>query len=282
MDSFNWKTDGNNNTLIIIRRSGYGQKENTSGETQLREINEYAVKHGLNIVQTESIIETAFKRKDRKKFHALIQKALVENTRHILFFWSSREARNLTDIEENDELIRAGKIIIHYVSENKVYWKNTPDADFTYRELNAVMNKSESRSKSSMLKAALRTKALAGWWPYRHTTLGYVHQKDRDRFGNAIKGTARIALDPIEANVELVRREFLLRAQGHSYDDIRAKNLDEGFVPADLKKTYSRHAIEVRLKNQFYWGRFKLTDDPGVYDGKHEIIIPTKVLKAVD
>jgi len=104
------------------------------------------------------IIETAFKRKERKKFHALIKKALKENIRHILFFWSSREARNLTDIEENDELIRAGKIIIHHVSEGKVYWKRTPDSDFTNREMNAVINKSESRGKSTMLKAALKLK----------------------------------------------------------------------------------------------------------------------------
>src|SRR5271168_2499285 len=127
MEMSDWQKDSNKNTLLIIRRSGYGQKENTSGETQLRENTDYARRHGLNVVHTESIIETAFKRKERKKFRALIQKALKENIRHILFFWSSREARNLTDIEENDELIRSGKVIIHHVSEGKVYWKDTPD-----------------------------------------------------------------------------------------------------------------------------------------------------------
>jgi hypothetical protein len=282
METSDWKNEPNKNTLLIIRRSGYGQKENTSGDTQLRENQDYANRHGLNVVHTESIIETAFKRKERKKFRALIQKALKENIRHVLFFWSSREARNLTDIEENDELIRAGKIVIHHVSEGKVYWKETPDSDFTYRELNAVINKSESRSKSTMLKASLRTKALAGWWPYRHTPLGYMHSKSRDRYGNAIKGTAKIAIDPDAEVVKLVQREFELRAQGVSYDEIRSQNLADKIVPMELRKTYSRHGIEERLKNCFYWGYFYLTGDATTrYEGQHEKIIPERTLKAV-
>lgn len=281
--SANWKSDPNKKALVVIRRSGYGQKENTSGETQRRENLEYAEKQGLEVAHIESIIETAFKRKQRKKFHALIQMALKESIRHIVFFWSSREARNLTDIEEHDELIKAGKIIIHHVTEGRVYWKETPDADFTYREMNAVMNKGESRGKSTTLKASLRTKALAGWWPYRHTTLGYVHYKDRDRYGNAIKGTAKIIVDPDEQNVRVVQKEFELRAQGKSYDDIKELVLAEkDLVPEELRKTYSRHALEVRLKNEFYWGYFHLCGDPTRYKGKHDLIIPAKILKAVE
>jgi len=278
-----WKTEPNKKALLIIRRSGYGQKENTSGDTQLRESLEYAKRHELEVAHQESIIETAFKRKERKKFRALIERALRENIRHVLFFWSSREARNLTDIEENDELIRSGKIIIHHVSEGKVYWKGTPDSDFTYRELNAVINKSESRSKSTMLKASLRTKALGGWWPYRHTPMGYIHHKDRDKFGNPIKGTAKLGIDPDSRNVRLVQREFELRAQGISYDEIRRKNLEEkNLVPETMRQTYSRHAIEERLKNPLYWGYFYLTDTPTRYEGQHEKIIPAKILKAVE
>jgi hypothetical protein len=45
---------------------------------------------------------------------------------------------------------------------------------------------------------------------------------------------------------------------------------------------YSRHAIEVRLKNPFYWGHFYIKGDPRQYEGKHEIIIPAHILKAVE
>jgi DNA invertase Pin-like site-specific DNA recombinase len=277
-----WQSDPNKRALLIIRRSGYGQKENTSGETQRREGLEYANKHGLEVVHQQSIIETAFKRKERHKFKALLQKALKEKIRHLIFFWSSREARNLTDLEAHDDLIKAGQLIIHHVSESKTYWKNTPDSDFTFREINAVINKSESRSKSTMLKAALRTKGLSGWFPYRHCPLGYRHIKDKDRFGNAIKGTAKVIPDEDVQRVRIAQKEFELRAQGLSYDEIRKRNLLEaGLVPEGLRKTYSRHAIEGRLKNPFYWGYFYLTDDPVRYEGKHERIIPENILKAV-
>jgi DNA invertase Pin-like site-specific DNA recombinase len=276
-----WKQDSNKRTLIIIRRSSSGQKENTSGETQTRECIEFAKQHGLEVVLIESIIETAYKRKERKKFNKLIQWALSNGIRHILFFWSSREARNLTDIESNDDYIKAGRLIIHHVSEGKAYWKGTPDSDFTYRELSAVINKSESRSKSSMLKAALKTKALAGWWPYRHTPLGYVHHKDKDELGNPIKGTAKITRHPDSRIVRLVQREFELRAQSYSYDDILAKNKSEGYVPSTLEGKYSRHGIEERLKNEFYWGHFHLKGDPKCFTGKHEQIIPEAILNVV-
>ena len=131
------------------------------------------------------------------------------------------------------------------------------------------------------MKAAYKTKAENGWWPYRHTPLGYVHSKDRDKFGNAIKGTARLIPDPDTCNVQLIQREFELRAQGFSYDEIRRQNLEDNFVPPENRKTYNRATIEKRMKNPLYWGEFRLADDPKVYKGKHEPIIPTKTLKSV-
>jgi len=131
------------------------------------------------------------------------------------------------------------------------------------------------------VKNSFRTKAEMGWFPYRHTPLGYAHHKERDKSGYAIKGTAIVVPDPDTANVRLAQREFELRAQGHSYDVIRQSNLDAGIVPADQVKTYHRSTIEKRLKNQFYWGTFQLTGEPKVHQGRHELIIPAKTLKAV-
>ncbi len=75
--------------------------------------------------------------------------------------------------------------------------------------MDAVLNRSESRGKSTMLKAALKTKALAGWWPYRHTPLGYLHFKDRDKFGNPIEGTAKLTTGPDSKMVRLVQKVLL-------------------------------------------------------------------------
>ncbi len=134
-----------------------------------------------------------------------------------------------------------------------------------------------------MLKAALKTKALAGHVPFRHLPLAYLHSKDKDKFGNPIKGTAKVIVHPDPQRVRTVQREFELRARGYSYDEIRKRNLAEpGLVPDEIRRTYSRHAIEVRLKNPIYWGYFYLKDDPKRYEGKHELIIPAHILKAVE
>ena len=79
-----------------------------------------------------------------------------------------------------------------------------------------------------------------------------------------------------------MRREFELRAQGYSYEEILTKNRSEGFVPESLGGKYSKRGIEERLKNPLYWGYFYLFEDETRYPGKHELFIDAKILKAVE
>jgi DNA invertase Pin-like site-specific DNA recombinase len=277
-----WKEDPNDLALVIVRRSSQGQEENTSAETQEREIRDYCKRHNLKIVHLEPIIETAFNSEERKKYNRLMTLAQEKGIKHILFYIGSREARNLTDNERNERLIKEGKIIIHHVSDGKVYWKGSPDSDFLARDLIVAVNKNYSRENGTKMKAAYKTKAENGWWPYRHTVMGYVHHKDKDKYGNAIKGTAKIAIDPDVRLVQLVQREFELRADNLSYDEIRKKNIEADIIPLEIVKKYSRKGIEARLKNPFYWGHFYLYENSRKYQGKHELIIPSRVLKAVE
>ena len=78
--------------LAIIRRSSYGQKDNTSAETQEQEIRRYVETHDLELIKIEPIIETAYKTEERKKYQALMQYALSQGIKHILFYIGSREA----------------------------------------------------------------------------------------------------------------------------------------------------------------------------------------------
>jgi DNA invertase Pin-like site-specific DNA recombinase len=276
-----WKQDPNKRALAIVRRSSSGQKDNTSAETQEREIREYTKQNGLDLIKLEPIIETAYQPEARKKYQALMKFALSQGIKHILFYIGSREARNLTDNEVNERLIKEDKIVVHHVSEGKVFSKDSPDSDFLLRDIQTAVNKNSSRENGTRVKNSFRTKAEMGWFPYRHTPLGYTHHKEKDRFGNSIKGTATIIADPISANVKLVQREFELRAQGFSYDLIRKSNLDAGLVPKEQIRTYHRSSIEKRLKNSFYWGAFQLTGDPEIFTGIHEKIIPKNILSAV-
>src|SRR5580700_10766027 len=88
-----WKEDPNKRALGIVRRSGVGQKDNTSAETQERQLREYVEQHGLDLLKIEPIIETAYHSEDRKKYQALMQYAQSQGIKHILFYIGSREAR---------------------------------------------------------------------------------------------------------------------------------------------------------------------------------------------
>jgi DNA invertase Pin-like site-specific DNA recombinase len=277
-----WKKNQNKKAIAIVRRSSTGQKDNTSAETQLDAMTRYAREHGLEfVVQPSEIIETAYASEKRSKYNKLMEDGRRLGAKHILFFNASRESRNPNDLAANTQLIKQDKIIVHHVADSKVYWKGSSDSDLLLRGLTGVINENYSRENGTRVRNACRTKAENGWFPYCHTALGYTHHKERDKNGNAIKGTAIVVPDPDTAKVKLVQREFELRAQGHSYDVIRQSNLDDGIVPPSLAKTYHRATIEKRLKNQFYWGIFRLTGDPTVFHGKHQLIIPETHLKAV-
>lgn len=207
--------------------------------------------------------------------------ALKNGIKHILFYISSREARNLTDNEKNEELVKDDKIIIHHISEKKVYWKETHDSDWLLKDINTSVNKNQSRENSTKMKAAYKTKAENGWWPYRHTPLGYYHVKDKNEYGVPIKGTAKLTPGPNKEDINQVIREFELRVEGYSYVKIREIILAECLVPIKRIKNYSKRGIEGRLKNPLYWGYFYLYENPKQYSGKHEIIIPPHILKEV-
>ena len=277
-----WRNDPNKKTLIVIRRSGYGQKDNTSAVTQERENSRYGQDEGLDVVDTVSMIETAYRSKNRRKFREAISNARKKGVKHIVFYHSSRETRNLTDNEWSEDLCKQDKLIIHHVSNGRVYWKHTTDHEWQARDFDVVINKSDSRSKSTRVKDSYLTKAKDGWWPYRHTPLGYIHSKEIDQWGVPKKGTAKLVRDPNEKRVKQVQREFEFRAMGYSYDDIRTQIINEGFIPPEKVKKYNRSTIEKRLKNPLYWGYFYLHGSPVKYPGKHELIIPKKILKTVE
>lgn len=79
----------------------------------------------------------------------------------------------------------------------------------------------------------------------------------------------------------MIQREFELRTQGRSYEQIKEENVRDGIVPFGILKSYHRSSIERRLKNPLYWGFFHLNGDPRRYEGRHELFIPKNILKVV-
>ena len=269
----------NRNGLAIVRVSSRRQTDNTSHEVQEADIRSYSERHGIKLVQVFRITESAKDSDFRVEYNLAIKHALTNDIRHVLFYMYDREARNLTDNEKNEKLVRADVLCLHYVREGKVLHADSPDSDFFIRDVQAAANKQYSRNLSVKVRDALEQKAEGGQYPGHRPPLGYVHEKLKDSEGRPLKAGTRIIPDPDHRMVRWVQREFELRASGLSFREIRKRALEEGLVPTAQIKTYTHGIIEHRIKNIFYRGRFMWKDKE--YKGAHELIIPTDVLDKV-
>jgi DNA invertase Pin-like site-specific DNA recombinase len=269
----------NRSALAIIRVSSKRQEGNTSHETQENEIRAYCARMGLKLIDVVRIVESAKDSEDRKKYQAAINSSLTREIRHLLFYMYDREARNLTDNEKNEKLVKADLLCIHYVRDSKVLHRGSPDSDFFIRDVQAAANKQFVRNLTAKVVDAMRSKAEQGWYPSNNPPLGYVTVRIKDANGRPLKRGAVVGVDPLEKNVRQVRREFELRALGFSYEQIRLKIIGEGFIEPERVSQYQAGAIEYRLKNPFYEGRFLWR---GIeYPGLHELIIPSHHIATV-
>ena len=273
-----WLGDSNK-SIAILRVSTSKQKQ--SHITQEKEVKDYCAARDLHIEKIFYISESAKDSDNRKQYAEALNYALANGIRHVVFYMQDREARNLTDNEHNEKLVKADIIAIHYIKDQRVIWKDSPDADFFLRDIQAVTAKDYSRRLSKRVQDALRVKAESGWYPSNHIPLGYVTQKLRDENGKELEKGAIIGPDPNEMKVKQAYREYELRGYYFlPYREIRKQIIKEGYIQPSKARKYSVHGIEKRLKNLFYRGRFKWQ---GVeYEGKHEIIIPKQLSEAVD
>lgn len=248
----------NPKAIAPLRVSSYNQRENTSHTTQENEIRRYCEEAGLELVKVFPLVESARRSELRKKYVEALNWGVNNRIRHIVFYKFDREARNLTDNERNENLVRDDKIVLHYVSDRKVYHKHSPDTDFFMRDINAVTNKHYSRELSTKVKAATHTKAESGWYPGTHTPLGYLHQKLKDDQGREFRRGSIIVPDPNEKVRRQILREFELRGVHKlSLGEIRKQIIAEKLIPLDRRASYAISSIDRRLKSRFYIGFFE-------------------------
>lgn len=274
-----WMSD-DNRAIAILRVSSHRQKENSSHDTQDGDVQHYADGSGLKLVEVFRMVESAKDSEQRRKYHEAIKYAHRHKIKHVIFYMFDRETRNLTDNEANEKAVREGRLILHYARERKVIHSKSPDSEFLMRDFQAVSNKQFSRNLAAKVNDAMRRKAEDGWFPTNHLPLGYIHERQKGSDGREKKRGTIVVPDTDSRVVRLVQREFELRSQHFSLEQIQKKNLTEGFVPLDRVPVYHVSAIDRRLKNSFYRGQFHWQGEKFI--GKHELIISRAILDKVD
>ena len=278
--NFEIEKEKNRRSIGIVRVSSRSQRDGSSPEIQEEYIRKYAKKNNLELCSVVTLSESAKNTTVRKKYQDAMKRALNEDIKNIIFYMQDREARNMIDLEVNENLVREGKIIIHYAQDGRILHKNSPDSDFTMRDFAGVINKTYSITLRSKICAAQKMKAQKGQFPCGRPPLGYTHLRPKDEYGKEIKrAMTSIIVSPKLLEVRQVIREFELRAAGNTLAGIRQEIIREGFIVVGKEKRYTCSVIEYRLKNRFYWGFNKYN---GVeYKGDHPLIIPQSILDAV-
>lgn len=266
-----WRNYANTRGIGIIRRSHARQKENCSDEIQRLEIERGANELGIEIVSYDDFIESSKNSGSRKKYQEALRRARRIGADHIFFYMTDREARNLTDVEANQEAVLRGDIVLHYVKDRKCLHKYSPESEFQLREFQAVIDKSWSRKLSVRTTATQDHKVREGIYPGNKGVLGYLIGKAQGSKWSGLVPNPDIKIR------EWVNREFELYTQGMSFKAIRDACIKEGLVPADQKKSYWQSSVERRIKDPVYFGKFRWNDE--VYDGSHEVIIPSSILQ---
>ncbi len=267
----------NKKAIAPLRVSSSGQEGNTSWLTQKRECEEYCRRLGLDLIDAVPLVETARKTELRKEYKAAISMALKGDIQHVLFHKFDRETRNLTDNEQNEDLVKQGRLVLHYVVDNKILHAGSPDSEFFNRDIQAAINKNYSRDLSTKVRKSLQAKAESGWWPGCRPPDGYIQEKFKDNRGFEKRRGSIIVPDKNPKVIKRVQREFEIRAEvpTPSFKEIRNRIIAEGLVSDDQIQKYHPSIVEKHLKNIFYDGRY---DWHGVeYNGKHERIISSEL-----
>lgn len=269
----------NNKAIAILRVSSAKQKDGISHSAQEQAILDHCVEHDLKLEKTFKIVESASSSQNRKQYSEAIREAVKNKIGNVLFYMLDRETRNLKDLEENENLVRRGVFAIHYVRDNLILNQESSDSDFLLRDITGAVNKNHIRNLKTKVVDAMTRKAQLGWYPSNNVPLGYMNTNENE-FGEKVRRGGIVKLDDNLNNRKVVLREFELRAQGLSFEAIRDQIRTENLLTPKKSLSYKAGAIERRIKNPFYRGRFYWRGE--LYKGKHELFIPQDLIKKID
>lgn len=239
-------------TIILARVSTEEQKEaGNSLPAQLVRLQKYCNEKKLNVVKEISFDESAWKT-EREEFKKIIE--TLQSSKEVMALCCDkidRLIRNFTmDLAVLEELRRAGKIELHFPSDNIVLHKESPATDLFRFTIGVSLAKYFSDSISDNVKRANENKIRNGEWPGK-APIGYMNIEDE-------KGNRQIVVDPIRSS--FVIRMFELYATGN----YSLRKIKEEMDKAGLKSNSKNPTLLTismifhTIRNPFYYGLMRV------------------------
>ena len=240
-----WWDAGNTRAMLVCRISDRKQKDGVSLDAQQHLQERYAREAGLTVASVASFQESAKKSTLRSQFHAAIAKARAQGVKHLVFYVWDRIARNFTDAEILEEMVREGEIVIHIACGGTVLHEDSDDSEFFLFDISIAHAKQDNRARKSKTIDGMEQRCRNGWYPSRPPTF-YWQDPDLDEHGRPKKRGSTVA-GPTPEGRRLVRREMDLHLKGYSLDRIRETCLGEQLVPPNMIPSYYRCADGKRV-----------------------------------
>ena len=248
--------------VILARVSSPEQEEGHSIDAQKHRLQEYCLRKKLDVVKTFEIIESST-RGDRKRFMEMI--AYVKRFREPIAIVADkvdRVQRSFREFPLLDDLIQAGRIELHFYSDNTIIHRDSRSSDRTMWSMRVLLAQSYTDSMSENIKRSLEHKRRVGEWT-GPAPLGYINS--RDEFGKSI-----IITDPVRA--PLIVRLFEEYATGSfTMSEIVAKAKSWG-LRSKKGNHLTKSVIHRLLQQPFYHGEMEVRGE--IYAHRHETLIP--------
>lgn len=256
--------------VILARVSSKSQEdEGYSLDSQLKLLQGYCTKQGLEVVKIFRIAETASKDQSRKIFHEMLEYLSKAKIYHLAVEKTDRFTRNFRDAVAIDDWLEQNENRrLHAVKENLLLHKNAKsDVKFMWNIHLSVAKKYTDNLREEAMKGWAE-KLAQGWLPappppgYMTITEGgkRIHVPNPDT-KPLIQAVFKKYLEPSQSLASIVEE---MRLMG-----IRTRG----------GRPYSKSNVQLMLTNPFYIGinRFNGKD----YPGAQEPIITKEVFEAV-
>lgn len=249
----------------IARVSDPSQDDGQSTPAQVRRVTEYASQRGLDLAEIHEITESSTK-DTRKKFEVII-KQIRESSVPIALLADTidRVQRSFRESIELAELLKKGKLELHFLRENLILNKDSNSADLLRWDMGVMFARSYVLQLSDNVKRASEQKVRSGEWPEK-APCGYRNVELEN-------GKKWIEVDRDRA--PLIVKAFELYSTGQWSFKALAKHLAELGLTTNTKSQrpmYTSHLERYIIKNPFYYGEME-------YKGKrhphnYETLIP--------
>ena len=255
----------NMKAIILARVSTEEQKEaGNSLPAQLLRLQKYCKEKKLNIFKEFNFDESAWKTK-REEFKKIIE--MLQTSKETMALCCDkidRLIRNFTmDLALLEELRRAGKIELHFPSDNIILHKDSPATDLFRFTIGVSLAKYYSDSVSDNVKRANENRIKNSEWIGK-APVGYTNYEDE-------KGNKDIMIDTRRS--PYVKQMFEMYATGN----YSLRQVKEVMDQAGLKsntaspKLLTISMIYHTLKNPFYYGMMKIKNE--LYQHKYPPLI---------